>query len=522
MRWFKWMFLLCCMLIANIIVEAQEKYVLKIHFEPKNTVTKKLHYKSKFNDSLLLMNEVEDILVLLQKQGYLLPEIDTLKKTEYFCELKIVIGSVFKWINLHTDSADRNLIANIHGSVPDFSMKPFNIEKYTAFRKKIIYYLENHGFPFASLELKDIQLTDSTLQGLLHIDKGPKFIMDSIKMWGELELAESYLRNYLSIKEGENYNESKINKIDKRLEELPFLILKDPTAIAFKENSVDVNIYADNKNASRFDGILGFLPDNNKPGKILITGDAKLNLINSLGRGENLFLRWRKLMAETQDLKLNVNYPYIFNTVIGADLGLYMFKKDTTYLNLNRSIGLRYHFVGNDYLKLYYELQTTDILSTYGLENIAQIPPYLDVKTDIYGLEYKYDHLDYLFNPRKGLDALANISVGQKKIKKNMNANQTIYEELQLKTTKYNIKADLSYYIPLWRFNTIQLANKSGAIFNDELLENELFRIGGLNTLRGFDEESVYASHYSIFTFEFRYLFERMSHLKVFYRLCIL
>ena len=43
-----------------------------------------------------------------------------------------------------------------------------------------------------------------------------------------------------------------------------------------------------------------------------------------------------------------------------------------------------------------------------------------------------------------------------------------------------------------------------------------MFRIGGLRTLRGFDEESIYASTYVIPTIEYRYLFAENSNLLLF------
>ena len=60
------------------------------------------------------------------------------------------------------------------------------------------------------------------------------------------------------------------------------------------------------------------------------------------------------------------------------------------------------------------------------------------------------------------------------------------------------------------------LGNKSGLMGGDNIFENELFRIGGLKTLRGFDEESIFASLYSIGTLEFRYLLEQNSYAYVF------
>ena len=44
-----------------------------------------------------------------------------------------------------------------------------------------------------------------------------------------------------------------------------------------------------------------------------------------------------------------------------------------------------------------------------------------------------------------------------------------------------------------------------------QLFKNELYRIGGFRTLRGFDEQSIFASSYAIGTFEYRFLFEQNS-----------
>ena len=44
---------------------------------------------------------------------------------------------------------------------------------------------------------------------------------------------------------------------------------------------------------------------------------------------------------------------------------------------------------------------------------------------------------------------------------------------------------------------------------SENMFKNELFRIGGLKTLRGFDEESITASFYNIATLEWRFLFEQ-------------
>ena len=53
-------------------------------------------------------------------------------------------------------------------------------------------------------------------------------------------------------------------------------------------------------------------------------------------------------------------------------------------------------------------------------------------------------------------------------------------------------------------------------MLNDDLYANELYRIGGLKTLRGMDEASITASSYVISTVEYRFLYEENSNFFLF------
>ena len=55
-----------------------------------------------------------------------------------------------------------------------------------------------------------------------------------------------------------------------------------------------------------------------------------------------------------------------------------------------------------------------------------------------------------------------------------------------------------------------------GAVFNPNLLKNELLRIGGSRLLRGFDEQSIYTDAYNVATLEYRYMIMRNSYFFVF------
>ena len=67
-----------------------------------------------------------------------------------------------------------------------------------------------------------------------------------------------------------------------------------------------------NKKASMLNGIVGFQSDNTKSGKVYLTGDVKIKLMNVFGRAELIDFNWNNPQPRTQDLRIKINYPFIF------------------------------------------------------------------------------------------------------------------------------------------------------------------------------------------------------------------
>ena len=57
------------------------------------------------------------------------------------------------------------------------------------------------------------------------------------------------------------------------------------------------------------------------------------------------------------------------------------------------------------------------------------------------------------------------------------------------------------------------LKNSSGHLSSKNYLQNELYRIGGTRSIRGFDEQSIFTSTYSFINSEFRLSTQEKSHL---------
>jgi outer membrane protein assembly factor BamA len=171
---------------------------------------------------------------------------------------------------------------------------------------------------------------------------------------------------------------------------------------------------------------------------------------------------------------------------------------------------------GTNYIKVFFDNRRSSLLSTRGLENLITLPDYADTRTGTYGLEISLTKLDYRLNPRKGYRILARLGAGNRRIDKNPALNPQVYDGLELNSIQYSGFLDADLFIPIKDRSVITPGILSGAITGSSIFENELYRIGGNNTLRGFDEESIFASIYSIINLEYRYLLEENSFLFLF------
>jgi hemolysin activation/secretion protein len=92
----------------------------------------------------------------------------------------------------------------------------------------------------------------------------------------------------------------------------------------------------------------------------------------------------------------------------------------------------------------------------------------------------------------------------------------SLYDTFQLNSYQFRVKAVMAQYFKLTRVSTFKLGLNGGWFQSPDIFRNELFQIGGYKLLRGFDEESIYASSYAVGTSEYRYLLGQNSFLFAF------
>ena len=452
----------------------------------------------------------------LIQNGYLAAGIDSVFIDDSLRKMEVYIhsGDFYSFSRLTFNEENEDALGSSGFREKLFSNKPFNPQQLSKLFEKVLNFYENNGFPFASIKLDSTTFNNNQLSSKLLIDKGPLIRIDTIFVKGESQNSNKLIYNILQINPDDIYQQQIINQIEIRIKESPFLQAIKPTEYEFVNNKCNIYVYLKNKPASNFNGIIGLLP--NDDGKINITGDINIKLLNSLHKGETIQLNWRKLQPLTQNLQTAFSYPFLLNSSFGIDTKFSLYKRDTTFLNIDGKIGIQYYFNSDNTLALFYQNKSSNLLSTQQFQFVTALPEFGDISNSSYGIEMKSIKLNYKYNPTKGYAAFLSVSAGTKTIRKNNNLNPIVYEDLNLKTAQFGIQSNLDFYIPIKTRSTIKLGSKTGFIFNENMFTNELFRIGGNIKLRGFDEESIYNSSFAIGTIEYRFLLEQNSNIFAF------
>lgn len=510
-------YLFCVFLcLLSLQLFAQGSFRVSVSLGPNHLeLLNRISYKSQLPDSISVYKEAGKIISQLQFKGFLLAEIKEFNFKENKVEVKIDPGKLYKLISLSAGNLPFEIKQKIGFKEKNYTNIDFNLTQLNDLFEKLLNYYENFGYPFANVTLDSLVIGGENISAKIKVQPFKKFTFDTIQIIGSAKISQHFLQTYLNTKKGAEYNEKSIIAIENRLRELPFINTVKLPEIEFVDDKAKINIYADHKNANQFDGILGLLPKD--AGKIQLVGNLKLRLQNAFKRAELINFNYQGLPQKSQLLELKVNVPNILNTDFGINPALNLYKQDTSFLNVDTKLGFNYLFKGNNTLSFFLEHRSTSLIAVDGYKNITELPPILDANTTFYGLGFALEDLDYKYNPQKGYAFTIDLAVGNKVIKKNAAIGENLYQSINLNSTSYKIQSFIEYYFPLTKQLVFKINNETGILKGNSLLDNEIFRIGGQKSLRGFNELSIMASSYTYINVETRYLLEKNSFLFLFY-----
>ncbi len=507
-------------------VPAQRGYTLRVlptDASPE-LPARMVSYRTTLPDSAAVTAELTRVVQQLHALGRLEASIDTLLRSDSLFTALLHMGPEFQWMALKAGNVPEDRLKAAGFRPGAFQGKNIQWSQWRKMQETLLQGYENQGFPFAQVGLADVVLDGHQLSAALHAEAGPLVRMGLLEVEGKLRLSNNYLQQFLGIRPGQPYDRSRILRLRQRLRELPFVELKKDPGVVFREDSTaSLTLYLEPRKAGRFDFLIGVLPNSAQVGRMLITGTLFADFHNQFGKGERFTASFERLRPETQQLTLQGNLPYVLQLPFSADGRFHLYKRDTTFLNLEYQLGAGYLLEGASYWKAFVHNRITRLLTVDEARLLAtrRLPADLDVSLGAFGVETALQRLDYRLNPRRGWSGLLRASAGIKRIRPNNRivalGLEELYDSLALRSAQYRLEIQAERFVPVGSTATVKLGLQGGYIVSDQpVFRNEQFRIGGNRLLRGFDEEFFFISNYTVATVELRLLIAQNSYLYTF------
>ena len=461
--------------------------------ERENKILDSLNYKTTHKNIKSIYDETHNISARLNKIGFINNKIlktEQLNDSTY--NSTILLNELIKEVHIYIGI--NNYTFYTENKKQDTIIIPYTeIEN---FLNQQIINAEKTGYALSKIKLDNIKSKNSIIFADLKFKSEKKRVVNSIILSQANPNEKDYFpkghlkqlnKKYLN----KTFNQEVIKELYDDINTFEFISQTKYPQILFTNDSTKIYTYIEKRKANTFDGYIGFSNDENK--KTTLNGYLDVSLINTLHAGEQFSLYWKSDGNQQKTFNTKIEIPYIFKSPLGLKAQLNIFKQDSTFQNTKKSIDLGYYLNYNSKIYLGYQsTESSDIQNT----NNSSISDY---KNSYITSTFEYKKIDHLNNlsPKK---ANLNLTIGYGK-RNTSNEPETATPSQQL-----YLNTNLSYNFELNKKNFIFLNSQNLYLKSKNYITNELFRFGGLNSIRGFTENSLQGNYTSMILTEYRYI----------------
>lgn len=474
----------------------------------KNDTLKELSGQA---DSLKFQQILKNNYLKLIKKGYVLADVVQYKNDTLF-KSKILIGEEYRWGNFNIDQIPASLLSKIGYRKKQFENARINTKELGKLLINVVKESDYTGYPFATVKMDSVIISSNQISAIVKYESGPQIKYGKLILSNSEFIKSDFLESYLELKNQDLFNSKKVESIGKKINNLAYCKLDGPIKIRFENKSCITELKLKPVKANKIDAMIGLAPNQLDNSKMLATGYINLDLHNLFRNGKRLTFNWRQFGVQSQMLKLMYNHTNLFKSVINIKGEIFLFKQDTSFINRNFKFDLGYE--NADYaINLTSSFITSRLLSNTKSTSIETLD-LIDFNTQYYGIEFSKNEFDYSINPRKGWSIKSSADIGAKNILNSSFVPNEYYDSLEAQSLQGNLSITADMAIPVTKFlvaySKIELSN---IYSNGKLFNNDLYRIGGVNSLRGFNELEIYSSAYVLLQIEGRLLLSENSRL---------
>jgi len=450
--------------------------------EMETKIIDSLNYKKKHSDALSVLNTSREIEKKLQHKGYLTCRISNYEKENDSVFLfNYELGTKTHYLYIYTKN---QTFINQNNIIRNDTIK-IEIAKTQSFLEQTTLKASEYGFPLAKVQLKNFEVVNGKLTAVLDVETNQIRKVDEIIINGYDKFPKSHLLNLERIYKNKPFNDQNVNKIKSDIENFRFTRTTRNPEVLFTEDSTKIYLYLEKAASNQFDGFIGFSNDNQD--NFTLNGYVDLLLNNALNSGERIFLFWKNDGNQQTTLNAGFDLNYLFNSPIAFKSEFQIFRQDSTFQNTKTGFDIGYIF--KNYNKIFMGYENNQ--SSGSNISSSSVP---DFKSNFIttSFEGNYFNSKNSFFPEK-TSLYGKLGFGNRNLIDNK--EEQIY-----------ITTDIAHNFYLNPKNIFYVRNLNFYLKSENYFINELFRFGGVQSIRGYRENSLQSSFLSSIITEYRYL----------------
>lgn len=472
-------------------------------------------------DAQLIPAAVENLIRGLQNEGHFFARIDSIRtivESDPSQKILVVYGRSGKPVRfgdilILCDSLPEHAYRNMLTIQKDDIYLPQRLESDI---RILLRWAADQGYPFARVEIEQIRFRDSgrtTFADIeLRIKEGNTIFISNIEVKGNSYTRDAVILRELNIARGMVYQQNRVDNVPQRLNRLGiFQQVKEAVPVITGTDSVALLVEVQEGNATSFDGVVGYIPEQGMTGqsKGYFTGLINLSFRNLFGTARKFEVYWQRPDQLSEEFRLFYTEPWVFNYSFNASIGLHRLVRDTTFVEWNTRFDGRLRLFEN--IAFISSISRKTIYPDSVASRRLRLMRQEVINTEI-GVEY--DTRDYAPNPRSGLFYSSAYIYG---FKNNFGPAYIFAEDsVKKKENLQSIKLTFAWYYNLWTNQVLALELSGMQIKGDRLQISDLFWFGGSRTLRGYRENQFRGDIVAWLNAEYRFILGRNSRLFVF------
>ena len=464
------LFLIQILLSVNLLYS--QEYVLE--FISNEEVSKKV---KKFNNYSELILSIDDSLSSIKKQGYFGAKVDSFLKLDSLnYQVSISKNQKVKYVDiLNKDELDENTLKILNNYSLENGLVKF--EKIDSVAKEISEILSELGYPFSEISFKNLESINPLVISLeIDINYGTKRNIDKVVVQGYENFPKNFINNIFKPGKNKSLDVDKALAQSNLIDKSRFARNKRNPEILFTKDSTALYLYIEKIRRNSFDGFISFNSDENS-GKINVEGYAKISLNNTFNLGENINFDFKSQKNRDRALNSNIYLPYILGSALNLNYGLNLTQRDSTFTSNENIIDVDMNF-RNLRAGLGFQINNSTV------DTEAQnVEDFKSRSINIFSDYTLVDDKDLL------IPDLFKISFRFGTGLKEQSLEKTNFNKFSIELyKKFNFSSKLKFQTKIFREE----------INSKNLVNNELLRFGGSNSIRGFDDNSIFTDGYTL------------------------